>query len=326
MNKFKYYILLVLVTLIWGTTPAFGKLLVNAMSPLVLTGLRFAVIAGLLFSFSLITKQFQDFKQTKEVLFIAAFLGFFGVLLHNGFLFLGLHYTTATNTALIESIGPTMTTILAFLFIGERLTKLGFLGIFISCIGACTIISKGSLDVILNLNFNIGDLFILLCEFSWSCYIIVGLKANGKISTVALTAWSGLFGSIMCFIVGAFTNTLHINSNLTFIDIFNFSYVALASGLFCFVAWNYAATGVGASKAGSFIYIVPLTGAFIGVTFLGEPLYISQIIGGILVISGVVLTVKSKVTMKQSNIEDNILEKFPDLVKEHDLNIKNKES
>ncbi len=326
MNKFKYYILLVLVTLIWGTTPAFGKLLVDAMSPLVLTGLRFGVIATLLFLFLIITKQFKEFKQTKEVLFIAACLGFLGVLLHNGFLFLGLHYTTATNTALIESIGPTMTTILAFLFVGERLTKLGFLGIFISCVGACTIVSKGSLDVILNLNFNIGDLFILLCELSWSCYIIVGLKANGKISTVSLTAWSGLFGSLMCFIVGAITNTLYISNNLSGIDIFNFSYVALASGLFCFVAWNYAATGVGASKAGSFIYIVPLTGAFIGVTFLDEPLYTSQVIGGLLVIAGVILTVKSKVVMKRTSIEDNVLDKFPDLVKEHDLNIKTKES
>lgn len=316
MAQAKYYIVLLCVCLIWGATPACGKLLTDALSPLLLTSLRFLSIAAILFTWLFITKQKKLLRPNKQVLFILIAMGFMGITVHNGLLFTGLHYTTATNTALIESIGPTATTVFAFLFVGERLTKNGWIGIFISCLGALCIVTKGSMDVLLNLKFNVGDILILICELAWSSYVIIGWFIHGRMSTVGVTAWSGLFGAIFCLIVGFFTDSLHFYNYQNTSALVGFAYLTFASGLFAFIGWNWAANGVGASKAGAFIYLVPLTGAFIGVLFLGESIGFAQIFGGLLIISGVIVTVRSKVVnarLKEQEKNVDLLKKFPEL-------------
>lgn len=328
MSQAKYYLLLLLVCLIWGATPASGKYTVEAFSPLLITGTRFAIMAALLFLWMVLTKDTKDLLPDLYVLKIAACMGFMGVLVHNGLLFYGLSYTTATNTALIESIGPTATTLLSFFFIGERLTKLGWLGIAISCVGAITIVSKGSLEVLTSLSFNVGDIMILICEIAWSAYVVISWRINGKCGTIAITAWSGLFGSLFCYATGLVTGSLHIYE-VTPHALYGFTYLVLCSGLFAFVAWNYAVQYVGAAKSGVFIYLVPITGGIVGVTVLGEEVLPAQIIGAIIIISGVVITVRSKVQIKEAKKaqaqsvgkptgdEENLLERFPELAKKH---------
>lgn len=327
MAQAKYYLALVAVCLVWGATPACGKILSTSMSPLLITGLRFVLTAGILFSWLFITGQKKAFRPDKKFIPFLIFMGFMGITVHNGLLFTGLHYTTATNTALIESIGPTATTILAFLFVGERLSRRGWVGIFISCCGALCIVTKGSLDVLINMGFNIGDLLIVACEIAWSCYVILGWKAQkSRLSATALTAWNGLFGGLLCFIIGFATGTLEV-WQVNAQAVYGFLYLLLASGVFAFVTWNFAVAKVGASKAGVFVYLVPLTGAIIGVTFLGEEILLSQIVGGLLIISGVVVTVRAKVQLKseEKKAPENLVERFPDLAEHYRAKASGKE-
>ena len=324
MAQAKYYLLLLTVCLIWGATPASGK------SPLMITGMRFALVSAVLFLWLLLLRDKKSLKPERGVLVVCFFMGFMGMLVHNGLLFLGLNYTTATNTALIESIGPTATTVLAFIFLGERLNRFGWLGIFISCVGAVCIVAKGSLEVILNLSFNIGDVIILFAEIAWSAYVVISWQIHGRLGTIAVTAWSGLFGSLQCFLVGLVTGSLHVYT-VTPQALMGFSYLVIFSGLFAFVAWNYAVQYVGASKAGVFVYLVPLTGGIVGVVFLGEALHPAVVIGAILILSGVILTVRSKVQLqnqKQAQIAEatdgqghDLLKRFSDLAERHNANL-----
>ena len=330
MGQAKYYLLLLAVCLIWGATPASGKFTVEAFSPLMITGMRFALMSAVLFLWLLILGDKKSLKPERGVLVVCFFMGFMGMLVHNGLLFLGLNYTTATNTALIESIGPTATTVLAFIFLGERLNRFGWLGIFISCVGAVCIVAKGSLEVILNLSFNIGDVIILFAEIAWSAYVVISWQIHGRLGTIAVTAWSGLFGSLQCFLVGLVTGSLHVYT-VTPQALMGFSYLVIFSGLFAFVAWNYAVQYVGASKAGVFVYLVPLTGGIVGVVFLGEALHPAVVIGAILILSGVILTVRSKVQLqnqKQAQIAEatdgqghDLLKRFSDLAERHNANL-----
>ena len=330
MAQAKYYLLLLTVCLIWGATPASGKFTVEAFSPLMITGMRFALVSAVLFLWLLLLRDKKSLKPERGVLVVCFFMGFMGMLVHNGLLFLGLNYTTATNTALIESIGPTATTVLAFIFLGERLNRFGWLGIFISCVGAVCIVAKGSLEVILNLSFNIGDVIILFAEIAWSAYVVISWQIHGRLGTIAVTAWSGLFGSLQCFLVGLVTGSLHVYT-VTPQALMGFSYLVIFSGLFAFVAWNYAVQYVGASKAGVFVYLVPLTGGIVGVVFLGEDLHPAVVVGAILILSGVILTVRSKVQIqseKQAQIDaategqgHDLLKRFSDLAERHNAKL-----
>lgn len=326
MAQAKYYLLLLLVCVIWGATPACGKLTVEAFSPLMITGMRFALMALALFSFIILTKDKKSLFFPREILWVMIAMGFMGILVHNGLLFLGLTYTTATNTALIESIGPTATTVLAFIFLGERLNLIGWGGIIVSCVGAVCIITKGDIQVLLDLEFNIGDIMILCCEVAWSSYVIISWRAHNKISTLGLTAWSSLFGSIWCFTIGGLTGSLHVYE-VHAESLWGFAYLVVCSGIFAFVAWNYGVQHVGASKAGVFVYIVPLTGGIIGVVLLGEAIAVAQIIGALLIMGGVMVTVRSKVKFREGQApgvdhnEKNLLKKFPELAKAHDAKL-----
>ncbi|MDT3662583.1 MAG: DMT family transporter [Anaerobiospirillum sp.] len=330
MAQAKYYLLLLTVCLIWGATPASGKFTVEAFSPLMITGMRLALVWALLLLWLLILRYKKSLTPGRGVVVVCFFMGFMGMLVHNGLLFLGLNYTTATNTALIESIGPTATTVLAFIFLGERLNRFGWLGIVISCVGAVCIVAKGSLEVILNLSFNIGDVIILFAEIAWSAYVVISWQIHGRLGTIAVTAWSGLFGSLQCFLVGLVTGSLHVYT-VTPQALLGFGYLVIFSGLFAFVAWNYAVQYVGASKAGVFVYLVPLTGGIVGVVFLGEALHPAVVIGAILILSGVILTVRSKVQLqnqKQAQIAEatdgqghDLLKRFSDLAERHNANL-----
>ena len=294
------YVMLAAVCVVWGATPAAGKLLTGALSPLLLTGLRFAVISGLLFAWLALTRQRAQLTPSRELLWLMLALGFMGVLLHNGLLFLGLHYTSATSTALIESLGPTITAVLACIFLGERLSLPGYAGIAVSCVGALFIITRGEPAVLQELSFNGGDLIILGCEAAWSAYIIMALGVRGRLSTLGVTAWSGLFGSLLCLSVGLATDSL-------WVGVFDalawgcLLYIVLAAGLFAFVAWNWAAEAVGASKAGSFVYLVPLTGAAVGVMVLGEDVAEAQLLGAVLIAAGVALTARSRASLRRGS-------------------------
>ena len=313
MSNAKPYAMLVLVTVIWGMTPACGKILSTSLSPLLITGLRFACIAAVLTLWLILSGQKEALKLPRRTILLLALMGFVGITVHNGLLFTGLRYTTATNAVLIESVGPTATTILAFIFIGERLTKFGWLGIMVSCFGALCIVTKGSLEVLLNLSFNLGDILIVICEVAWSAYIILGWQTHGKVKAAPLNAISGAFGAAFCFIIGAASGGLEVYA-WSSTALYGFLYLTLCSGLIAFMGWNWAVLKVGASKAGAFVYIVPLTGAVVGVLFLGESLHLAQVVGAALIMGGVAVTVRSKVTLKRSPSEEqDLLKKFPEL-------------
>ena len=177
---------------------------------------------------------------------------------------------------------------------------------------------------------DIGDVIILFAEIAWSAYVVISWQIHGRLGTIAVTAWSGLFGSLQCFLVGLVTGSLHVYT-VTPQALMGFSYLVIFSGLFAFVAWNYAVQYVGASKAGVFVYLVPLTGGIVGVVFLGEALHPAVVIGAILILSGVILTVRSKVQLqnqKQAQIAEatdgqghDLLKRFSDLAERHNANL-----
>lgn len=305
MSKSKYYLALVIVCIIWGATPACGKMLAMKVSPVFLTAMRFLLMSFVLFAFVIVSGKIKELRPSKRDFLIMALMGMFGVFLHNTMLMTGVRYTTASNTAMIESIGPTVTCVLAFLVVGERLSLKGWLGIFISCLGALSIVSHGSLDVLLGLNFNKGDLIIVVCEAMWSCYTVTGWFLSKGASVAAATAWSSFWGAMMCFAYGFLLDENHI-TELNAIDYLAFCYLVLFSGVIAFLGWNWAAVRVGVSKAGTFVYIVPFAGAITGFLLLGEQLFVSQFVGGAIVVLGMIITTRSKLALKAAKSSETI--------------------
>lgn len=302
MNKAKAYFVLALACVLWGGTPACGKVLVSKMPPLTLTGVRFLIMAAFIFLFLALTRRgrLEFFPHGVRAWVVIFLMGLTGVYLHNTVLMTGLNYTTASNTALIESIGPTVTSVLAFLVIGERLSPKGWLGIAISCAGAICIVVRGSLGALMSLDINKGDVIVLFAESMWSVYTVVSWYLPSKVGSLSATAWSGLFGAVMCLSTAAAAGEIKCE-NFGLDGLFSMAYMVFGSGIAAFVGWNWGVQRVGASKTGVFVYIVPVAGALMGYFFLGERLHPAQVAGGVIILMGMVLTMRSKTASRRGS-------------------------
>ena len=136
-------------------------------------------------------------------------MGLTGIGINNVAQFTGLQYSSITNCTLIAATGPAITALIATIFIHERLNFIQWIGIFISFIGVIFLITKGSIDVLLNFNFNPGDTLFFICQIVWALYSILGLKIMNYLSAIAVTAWSGLIGAIEVAIYAHFSGQLY---------------------------------------------------------------------------------------------------------------------
>ena len=312
-GQLKFYLMLFLACMIWGLTPICGRVLKDCMSPMLITGARFYLVALILFTSIYLIEGKKGLYLSRHDFFVLLLMGFVGIFLHNSLLFEALRMTPASNAALIESIGPSITSTLAFIIIGERLSKFGWLGIFISCFGAGYIVCKGSLDTLLHFQVNLGEIIVVVCEAMWSFYVVISWKLSKNVNALAVTAWTGLFGAIFCTLAGLIFNELHVYAiTKTYIEAF--LVLSLLTGVVAFVLWNFAITKVGASKGGTFVYLIPVFGAVFGVVLLGEEFTLQEFIGALIVVIGMIISVKAKLSVRSntksvSEIKKHLIEK-----------------
>lgn len=296
-NKAKYYLILILACFLWGTTPLCGRYLRDCMSPLLITAARFYLVTLILFALIYLKDGKKGFKISFKDAKILFLMGFMGIFLHNSLFFEAVRTIPASNAALIESIGPAITSVLAFFFIGEKLSKLGWLGIFISAIGAIFIVCKGNLEALLDFQINFGEILVIISESTWSFYIILSWKLSNKLNSLAITAWTGLTGAILCTLTGLVLGELTVYK-ITTTDVIYFLVLSIMAGVVSFVSWNYAIVKVGASKGSSLVYLIPLFGVMFGITILDEKFVVQEAIGGAIIILGLIFAMKAKLSSK----------------------------
>jgi drug/metabolite transporter (DMT)-like permease len=125
-----------------------------------------------------------------------------------------------------------------------------------------------------------GNLYFLFAAFSWALMSKFTSQAGLYGSSFGFSFWQYLI-TLCCFLPGLntseLTNTLHISDKWFWLNlIFGSAIVtSLATSLYF-----YATTKLGAEKASSFIFMVPLAAALSSWLFLGEKIQLHTIVGG----------------------------------------------
>mgnify|MGYP003999334679 CR=1 FL=1 len=111
----------------------------------------------------------------------------------NAVLFLSLQYTMAINAAVINSVEPLFIVLFAALLFRDRFTWLQGTGLALSLLGVLVLISAGSFEQLLKLDFNRGDLIVTVAYASWGLYVVFLRKApTGLDHRLLLAALLGL--------------------------------------------------------------------------------------------------------------------------------------
>ena len=279
--RYLYFLLLLLVSLMWAGNFVVGKWLVGHASPMTLTSLRWVI--AVLFLIPLVWTTEKKILPPRKALVPLFLMGITGVVLFNILQFIALNHTSATNIGLISTLNMISIAVFSAILLKEKIKPLQKAAMGLSLFGVILVLSKGSSDLLLSMQFNKGDLFMLAAVCCWGIYSVCGRWAMASVSPMMATLYSGVFGIavLLPFNFADFTVT---NINPSFV--YSILYTGLISTVVCFVLWNLGVQKLGATTSGLFLNFNPIFTAILAFIFLGEKMSGIQVLGSALVIIG----------------------------------------
>ena len=278
--------LLFLPPFFWSSNFIVGKALVGKVPPWTLNAGRFTVSALLLIPALLYRRDWQLPRHLLLPLFIMSLTGVFAF---NSVLYIGLQSTSVINATLVNSITPVTTSLVAWLLIGERMTGRRILGILLSLSGVSWVVSQGSLETLLRLNFNPGDVIVFCATALWGFYSVMAKRLMQQLSPLVLTALTTAIGSLLLLPVAA----LELSSSPT--DLWRgeillaFLYLGIFPSFLSFLLWNRSILTFGPSRASLVYNTLPLFAVILSHIFLSEMPRIYQLVGGVMIVAGVII-------------------------------------
>lgn len=288
--KFPPHLLLVLATILWGGNFVIGRAVTGEIPPFTLSLLRWCLAFIVFFpiAFKYVKRDWQKFKEHWPIVIVLALTG---VASFNTLVYIGVYYTTSINASLMNSLTPIFLYILSFAFLKIKVTRNQIIGTAISLLGVLFILTKGSIENLINFHFNFGDLIVIVAVISWSFYSLLVKQYSDRLPGFSTFLVCIALGAIMLVPFSMYelmTSTTPIHwSGATIGAIL---YVGILASIVAFLSWNKGMVEIGTNRAGIYLNLVPVFATLFATIFLGEQLYFAQMIGGIAVIGGVILT------------------------------------
>ena len=253
----------------------------------------FVVLILLPFTYSLLIKNSKIIKQEFKKLF---FIGAMGCGVCGAFPFLAGETTTVTNMGIIYTSSPVFIILISVIFFNEKINLIKIIGLVSCLIGVFAIIIKGDLNLLVNLNFTIGDLWMLGASIGWALYSIYLFYWKTQLPIFQRFTLIAFFGAISLL---PFYLAEEILIQRTIFDENFFRWVifaAVSPSIIAFTLYTIAQKKVGASLTGFTLYIFTIYAAIYGFILFDEKLEAYHFLGTVLVFIGVYLAKKNYAT------------------------------
>ena len=293
-KKYVAYTLLVCTALIWSVNFIIGKFAyLFEVPPLTLNFLRWSLVWILLFPFTY-KEIFSNIKLIKKNIIYLTILAITSVSAFNSLVYLALNYTQAIDTILMISIIPVFVLFLSSILGVEKFNIFQLIGLIVSFIGVLIIFSNADLNKILNLNFNIGNAWMLLAVFCWALYSSLLKKKKLPFSTLGLVEILASIGLI--FLIPQFIGEQMYGKEIKFNKAFFLilSFVTLFASIGAYYSWNKAIELIGPNRASIFLHLMPVFGVILAIVLLKEKFQMYHFIGATFIVSGIYLSNRKK--------------------------------
>ena len=281
--------LAVLAAFIWSGNFIIAKGVNKEIPPISLNFYRWLIAALIIFPFAI--KQFRSqWKLVKQSWHYLFWISLTGVALFNTFVYIGAHYTSAINLALIGTTSsPIMSVVFARIFLQEKIGWMKLAGMILCTIGVLFLLSNGNFQNLLSLHFSTGDLWMLLAAFCFAVYNTLVKKKPAGISPVNFLFVIFSFGTLMVlpFFIWEVNRsaTVQWNSHL----IFSILYLGLAASVICFLIWNIAISKLGAGRTALFGNLIPVFSSMEAAIILHEDFTWIHISSMAIIFAGILL-------------------------------------
>jgi drug/metabolite transporter (DMT)-like permease len=268
------------------------KTALRDVSPVTLIFSRFAL--GLAVLFTILKLRRQLLTPPPSMWPMLALMGFVGVFVHQMLQAHALKLTTAVRTGWLIGLIPIWSVVLAVIFLGERLGPRLTFGLLLGAIGALLVITRGELSLrVLSLPATRGDLLILASTVNWAIYSVIGRRTLKALGSGRATAFSILAGWAMIvpfFLLSAGWRDYRCLSTTGAISIL---FLGIGCSGVAYLLWYVALEHLETARVAVFLYVEPLVTVTAALLLLGEPILVTTIVGGLLVLAGVFFVQKN---------------------------------
>ncbi len=243
------------------------------------------------FTFKYLFKNYRDYKNELNKTFI---LGLLACGVCGAFPFIAGKTTTIINMGIIYSSSPIFIILISTLFFGEKINLIRVLGVVICICGVIVIIIKGDLGLLFQLKFTSGDIWMLGASLGWALYTIYLFHWKSSMPILERFTLIAMFGAISLFPFFILEETYISNTNYNLVFLFWVLFAAISPSIIAFILFNFVNKELGASIAGSVLYLYTAYGAIYGTLFFNEYLESFHYIGTIFVFIGIFI-IKKKI-------------------------------
>ncbi|MEP1554212.1 MAG: DMT family transporter [Paraglaciecola sp.] len=279
---FKYFCELVLLSALWGGSFLFMRTTVDEFGPVMLVTLRVG-IAGLVLLPLLLFKRLgrELIENWRPIMFVG--------ITNNAIPYFLFSYSTiylsAGYASVLNATAPMFAAIIAFFWLKDKLAPMALIGLIIGFLGVF-VLSMAKLILQTENTFQ-AILAALVATFFYGLAACFTKRSLQGVKPLTVAAGSLMFATVFLLPISLFylpTTTPSINSWLSVLVL-----GACSTGFAALLFFRLIAN-VGAYKAITVTYLVPVFGIIWGMIFLREQLTVNMWIGAAMVLIGVALT------------------------------------
>jgi drug/metabolite transporter (DMT)-like permease len=286
MNKtFQYYGAALLSMFFWSFSFVWFKIAYKAYEPMTVVLFRLILATVIIFVVSQVMRKLE--KLRKNDLGWMLLLSFFEPFMYFMGESFGLKYISSTVAAVVVSTIPLFTTLAAWYFYREKLTKTNFAGLVISIIGVSLVV----FDTAYGLSASpLGLMLEFIAVLSTVGYAVILKKLTARYNGYTIITYQNLFGIFMFF-----PFWLIFESSVTLQTPFNaeaFSAIlklAVFASILAFIFFTYSIRHLGINRSNMFVNLIPVFVAIFSFLILGDEINIQKAAGIMIVISGLFL-------------------------------------
>ena len=283
MKGIQAEIYLLIIVIVWGSTFAIIKNILNLIPPY--TFLTYRFLLATLVLIIIFWKKIRGINKT-----ILRKGSLIGVFLFLGYTFqtVGIKYTSATKAGFITGLSVVLVPIISLFFMKEKVSRNSIIGAFLALIGLWFLNYTNSFS------FNFGDFLVLLCAFSFAMHITsVGLYSK-KLDYVLLVIVQLATVSILSLFLAVIFERPALNLSYSFNVWWGIMFMGVFATAFAFYMQNRFQRYSTATKTAIIFSGEPIFAAVFAYFLLGEKVGLIAWAGGLLIIFGMIVSQRKK--------------------------------
>lgn len=276
------------VVLMWASTFTLFKIAWREIDPVAFTGVRFAAMCAVSVGVLAVAKQRVRPRRADLRMLIAS--GLTGYFLYQMGFVLGLDRTTALASAILISTHPIFSVIFEWFVRRQRPSKLELAGVLLGFVGVAVFLRAWDAFA----TARTGDLLSLGAAAAFGAYSVINKQLSSRYPSRELMSYGLAVGGLLVTVVAIPSMASQDWGAVSLSSWVIVAYATIGPVYLAYTLWNWAIKHRGIPRTVVYGFLVPVLGGAIAVLALDETFGVSEIVGGLLVIAGLLVTRLSK--------------------------------